>query len=323
KVDGAPSAALPLGDSDALKPGSPIIMVGNPFGLSSSVTWGVVGGRGRVVAGLSDSPDLIQVDAHLNPGDSGGPVIDPRGEAVGILAGCLGDARDDVAGGGGPHPQGIALAVPINAVKAVLPALREGRETERAWLGMGIQNLTPELRAEFGVPEGRGVLVARIVEGGPAAAAGLREGDVVLSCDGTAVNGPRDLVSFLAGRRPGETAAFSIVRDGKEQEAKVTLGTRAAPGGAPAAERAGLILGQTPRRVAERLGPGGPAGLFVEGIVPGSPAARAGLRRGDVILEVNRRGLAGIDEWDAAAGAAAGRCLVRTQRGFFVIRIDE
>jgi serine protease Do len=306
----------PLGDSDRLRPGSPVIVVGNPYGLSGSVALGVVGGRGRTVPEIAELAELVQLNASINPGDSGAPVVDARGEVVGILAASMGGMEEREN-----EPAGICFALPVNAVKPALPALEAGREIERGWLGVGIQELTPALQAEFKTADGRGVVVARVIEGSPAADAGVREGDVVRAVNGAAVSSPRELIARVAASPVGSKASISVMRGGAEMTLVARIGRRAAPRPAaaePPAGRLGLEVEE-----AGAVSPGGAeeGAVVVRGVRRGSPAARAGLRAGDTILEVNRKKIGGLSELEALVKETppGGKLLFRTPRGFFVV----
>jgi S1-C subfamily serine protease len=319
ELSGVRQAPLPLGDSDRLRPGSFVIVVGNPFGLSGSVAWGVVGGRGRTVPEIAELVDLVQVNANINPGDSGAPVIDARGEVAGILAASMGGMRE-----GDEAPQGICFAIPINEVNSALPGLKAGGEIEHGWLGVGVQELTPALQAEFNITDGQGVIVARVIEGGPAVRAGVREGDVVRALNGAPVRSPRELIARVAAAAVGSKATLAVMRNGKETTISVQIGRRSAlPAPAePGAVSGGLGIG------VEEAAPGGPgeggASITVRDVRPGSPSAKAGLKGGDGIYEVNRKKIGSLADWEALlSGRTAGqKLLIRTQRGFFIIRAD-
>jgi S1-C subfamily serine protease len=321
KVGGPKLTALTLGDSDGVRAGSPFIALGNPYGLPTSVTGGIVGGRGRSGLGVAEVEDLIQINADINPGDSGGPLLNMRGEVVGILAASMSrrgpaDERSDA--------QGIAFAIPINAVKEILPGLKGGGEVEHGWLGVAIQELTPPLQAEFGIRDGRGVVIAGVVESSPADRAGVKEGDVVRSFDNTPVRSPQELISLVSKKKIGEKASLSIMRDGREIAVEVAVEKKGEGAGrgvrSAAAEGLGLILEEVTPQIAARFDLSEGCGILVADVVPGSPAARAGLRRGDIIVEVNRKSVSHPGDWEAIPSGT--KVLVRTQRGFFVIRSE-
>ncbi len=313
-IEGARRNPPPLGDSDRLRPGSFVFAIGNPFGLAGSVIPGVVAERGRTVPEIAELAELLQVSASINPGDSGAPLVDAGGEVVGILAASMGGPGD-----AGDAPQGICFAVPLNAVKGALPALMAGEEIERGWLGVGVQELTPALQAEFGVLDGRGVMVARVIEGGPAAAAGVRSGDVVRAFDGAPVRSPRERIARVAAAPAGSDATLVLMRNGREETLSVRIGRRAVSF-APMAE------GETSRGLGLVVGEAEPgedgAAVEIREVRPGSPAARAGCGRA-TDPGGEQEAVSGPEEWEAAVGrSGVERILVRTQRGFFVIRGD-
>jgi len=329
KVAPPTPASIPLGDSNIVKPGSPVIAFGNAWGLPGSVTWGVVGGKGRAGLGTADIEDLIQLDANINPGDSGGPVVDMRGEVVGILVATMADVEGKRHAERKTFPQGVSFAIPIAMVKEIIPRLKSGEEIQHGWLGIGIQELTPALQAEFGVKDGRGVLVATIVESGPADRAGLRTGDVVRAFDGNPVASPREIIGRVAKKAVGEKASITILRGGEEKTVDVIverrggIPVRSAP--AASSRSLGLIVEEMIPALAERFNiPGEEGGLVVTAVAPGSPGERSGVRKGDCIYEVNRKRIMKLGEWESLiAGANSGdKFLLRTQRGFFVVKAE-
>ena len=315
RIEGVRRDPLPLGDSERVRPGSPVLVVGNPFGLAGSVAWGVVGGRGRTVPEIAELADLLQLSASINPGDSGAPVLNARGEVIAVLAASMGASGEE-----GDAPQGICFAVPIDAVKPALPSLKAGEEVERGWLGVGVQELTPALQAEFGVADGQGVMVARVIGESPAARAGVREGDVVRAFNGEPVRSPRELIARVAASRAGSVTTLVVMRNGKEATLSARIGRRSTPSAAPEkgepSDGLGLEVGEA------EAGEDG-AAVEVKGVRVGSPAAGAGLQPGDRVYDVNRKKISSPADWEAAvAGRNGERILVRTQRGFFVIRAE-
>jgi len=331
KADTTPPAVAKLGDSESLKPGSLAIAFGNPYGLSESVVWGVVAGRGRSGLGVREIENFIQLNASINPGDSGGPVLNAQGEVVGILTAAMGNLDEQHRAREGNSVHGIAFAIPINQVKELIPRLKAGGEIEHGWLGVGIQELTPALQAEFAISDGKGVLVATVVQSGPAQRAGVREGDVIRSFGGIPVKDPRELVDLVSKKAIGEKVALSVVRDGKERILEVEIGRPAARAGVPAEKEAesaadlGLSVQEVTPEIAAQLGIEGERyGIVVTDVLPGGPASRAGVRKGDLIYEMNRKRIGGLDDWSALISAvkAGQKFLVRTQRGFFVIKVE-
>src|SRR5437868_7183417 len=277
-----PFAVLPLGDSTSLEVGEWVVAIGNPFGLSRSVTTGIVSFKGRRDVNPSGRPgyyDFIQTDAAINPGNSGGPLLDARGAVIGINAAV------------NPSGQGIGFAIPINMLKEVLPQLEKGRVT-RSWMGITVQDqLGPDLAESFGVPNGKGVLVTDVVEGGPAERAGLRPGDVVVSFEGEPVTESYRLRWLAANAGPGRIARLGVWRGGHLREMRV--GLVAKPGDAPEPKIAAPLvrkdLGPFGFGV-EDLGPtagGERAGVRITAVDLRGDAYRVGLREGDMILEID------------------------------------
>jgi Do/DeqQ family serine protease len=273
KIDtGEKLPAAVLGDSDALQVGQWALAIGNPFGLGRTLTVGVVSATGRSDVGIEEYENFIQTDASINPGNSGGPLLNIFGEVIGINTAI-------VASG-----QGIGFAIPINLARSVAEQLIKTGKVTRGWLGVSIQALTPELAQSFGLETTAGALINQVIADSPAAKAGLRRGDILLSFNGKEVHGPRDLQVMVASTTPGTKADLEILRDGKREKISLTLGTRkpeeaeAAP--APSGQGQGLGLTVAPN-------PGG-QGVVVKAVDPDSGAADAGVQPGDVILSVNR-----------------------------------
>src|SRR5213080_700584 len=282
KVD-AP-ALLPVaehGDSDQLRVGQWAIAIGNPFGLDRTVTVGIVSATARNRVGVATYENFIQTDASINPGNSGGPLLNLDGKVIGINTAI-------VAAG-----QGIGFSIPINEAKAVMAQLIAKGRVVRGWLGVVIQDLTDELASSFGVREREGVLVADVMKGGPAETAGLRAGDVVVEVNGVRVREVPDLQRRVAGLAPGERVRIVVVRDGARQPATVTIGEMPSEEPTVRAQAGedgfGLHVEPLSPGIADRLNLAVSQGVFVVDVAAGGPAARGGLRRGDVILEVGRQ----------------------------------
>lgn len=205
-----PFPVLPLGHSDALKIGEWVMAIGSPFGLQSTVTVGIVSGKGRSL-GTGPFDDFIQIDAPINPGNSGGPLINTRGEVVGINTMIL------------AMGQGLGFSLPIDLVKTVLPQLRKKGEVERSWMGLVIQEITIDLKERLGLKAGQGAYVVQVVRGGPAAKSGLREGDVVIEFNGKPIRHSRELPLIAAHSPSGVPLPFKVIRDGKTVILEVTL----------------------------------------------------------------------------------------------------
>jgi serine protease Do len=283
----SPSGRLPqpasLGDSDAMRVGDGVMAVGNPFGLGHTVTVGIISAKGRVL-GAGPYDDFLQTDAAINPGNSGGPLFNMQGEVIGINTAI-------VAGG-----QGIGFAVPINLVKELLPQLKTGSVT-RGWMGVVIQDLTPELAESFGLEANKGALVADVVQGGPADQAGLTRGDVIQSVDGKPVETAHELSRLVATNKPQSKIALDILRDGQKETVKVRIGEMptqetAQLGGKDILPDQGWGMAVQPLTpdLAQHLGlDESESGAVVAGIKPDSPAGEADLRSGDIIKEIDRK----------------------------------
>ena len=285
KVDaesGVVFPTLPLGDSDELQVAEWVAAVGNPYGLAHSVTVGVVSYKGRTdvaPAGRDGYYDYIQTDASINPGNSGGPLLNVRGEVVGIA-----NAVNAVG-------QGIGFAVPINMAKQVLGALLEEGRVRRSWLGVTVEDLTPELARDLDLPPSlSGVVISEVAEGGPGAKAGLSSGDVITQFDGTRVDDAQKLRWLAATAGIGRAVTVAFQRGGKPQKAMATLALM--PESQPTANVAqpvalGLLVREVDVPTARSEGMALPLGALVREVKPGSPAQRAGVQEGDVILKIN------------------------------------
>ena len=274
-------AVAPLGDSDGIRVGDWLMAIGNPFGLDHTVTLGILSARGRNInAGPYD--DFLQTDASINPGNSGGPLIDMKGRVIGI------NTAINAAG------QGIGFAIPINMAKDLLPQLREVGVVTRGWLGVQIQRVNPALAKTFGLDEPRGALISMVFEDGPAAKAKIKRGDVILEFDGSEIVEFDDLPRIVANTQPETEVPVVVLRDGKRKKLRARLGKLEEDDiQLASAERSESAWGFDVERltsdVIEKLDLDEDiSGVLVSSVDPDSQAARAGLRRGDIILEVNR-----------------------------------
>jgi serine protease Do len=304
KVDaGAPLPALAWGDSDTLHVGDWVVAMGNPFGLGGTVTAGIVSARGRQI-GAGPYDDFIQTDAPINPGNSGGPLFNGNGEVVGINTAIYAPAGGNV---------GIGFAVPARLARHVIADLQRDGRVARGWLGITMQPIDAELASALLLPDARGVLVAGVEPGGPAATAGLRAGDVVTAIDGKPIAAPRDLALAVAEVVPRASTTLVLLREGRRLEQAVTVGLREAPQreaqATPGVPRPGALgLRLAPRKAAE-------GGVEVVGVEPGSIAATRGLQPGDVILRAGEREVRVPGDVTAAVAAArsAGRPAIALQ----------
>jgi serine protease Do len=301
---------VPLGDSDETRVGDWVIAVGSPFGLQATVTSGIISAKARQI-GAGPYDDFIQTDAAINPGNSGGPLVNMRGEVVGINTAI-------VRGG-----SGIGFAIPSNMAKRVASELRASGKVTRGWLGVNLQPLTSDLASSFGVRDTKGALVADVSADSPAARAGLESGDVILEFNGKKVEDPATLARAVGMAKPGETGRMTVWRDRQQTTVDVKLGdapaerTAAVRGG----ERGGAAgLGLTVRpvtpEVARELDLENPTGVVVTRVEPSGPAAEAGVQRGDVIVEIDRKQVKTVGDFEKATVPASGKpVLMRVQRG--------
>ena len=281
---GMPS--LPLGDSSQLEVGEWVVAIGNPFGLSHTLTAGVVSATGRTSLGINDYEDFIQTDAAINPGNSGGPLVNLNGEAVGMNTAIF-----SRSGG----YMGVGFAIPVNLAKAIANQLIEHGSVTRGYLGIVIQPLTPDLAESFGLKQSQGILVAQVSEDSPAARAGLRQGDVIAAYRGKAVRNVGDFRNRVALTPPGSRATLTVNRDGQSMDLNVTIGRltddkrAAAAVPAQSVEKLGLTVQTLTSSLAEAFELEAGAGVVVTGVQRGSVAELAGIDVGTVILKVNRK----------------------------------
>jgi serine protease Do len=303
-----------LGDSDTIEVGEWVLAIGNPFGLTQTVTAGIVSATGRVI-GSGPYDDFIQTDASINPGNSGGPLFDADGKVIGINTAI-------VAGG-----QGIGFAIPINMAKAVLPQLEASGKVTRGWLGVAIQAVTPELARSFGVEGENGALVAEVNKESPAEKAGLKSGDIILEYDGKPIHEMNVLPRLVAATPVGKKVALKILRNGKQEKVTVTIErlkeNAAESQVTPATDRLGMTIQELTPEIAARLGLQESKGVVVTGVTPGGAAEEAGIAGGDVIQEINGTRITSFDDYNKAVaaskkGAAVRLLLRRGDRSLFV-----
>ena len=290
-----------LADSDELQVGDWVVAIGNPFGLSHTVTAGIVSAKQRVI-GAGPYDELIQTDASINPGNSGGPLFDMRGAVVGMNTAIIRNAS------------GIGFAVPVNQLKEVVDQLAQSGHVTRGWLGVGIQALTPELARGMGISSDKGALVTQVFPSSPADKAGVKAGDVVVAFNGERVDDSMGLTKAVGRASPDSPAVLSVLRDGKKRDITVRLGTRneeqvSGLSGKPSgkaerpetSERLGLRVGPVPPQI--RGSDTGDRGVMVEAVSPHGSAARAGVQPGDVVLQVNRKDVTTPRDFEAAVKA--------------------
>ena len=290
KIDaGENLPAASIGDSDQIKVGDWVLAIGNPFGLGHTVTSGIVSAKGRVI-GAGPYDDFIQTDASINPGNSGGPLFNMKGEVIGINTAII------------PDGQGIGFAIPVNTAKPLIPQLEANGEVTRGYLGVNIQSITPDLSKALNLEKSKGALVAEVVPGGPADKAGIKAGDVIVSFDGKPVHDSHDLPAMVAATAIGREVPITLVRNGKEIKIAAVIaklesdGTRLAETKPPAQGKWGLQLQDLNPEIARQLGLKDEHGAVVVGVQPGSPAYRASIQPGDVIMEVNRQTVKSVSD---------------------------
>ncbi|MFQ5898693.1 MAG: trypsin-like peptidase domain-containing protein [Candidatus Methylomirabilia bacterium] len=286
---GGPYSAAVLGDSDAVSVGDWVLAIGSPFGLMQTVTAGIISAKGRII-GQGPFDDFLQTDAAINPGNSGGPLVDMKGHVIGINTAII-------AGG-----QGIGFAIPINMARKIYTDLLARGRVARGWLGVSVQPLTADLARSFGAEVDGGVLIADVVEDSPANKAGLQPGDIILEFDGTRLKGPAELQRVVGLTNPGKTVRAKIWRDRAERQVEITIAETPEEGRVlRSAVKSKNLLGVEARAItpqlARRLGLNSLEGVFVGRVEDGSPAAAAGIKRGDVIREINRQRIQALPDF--------------------------
>jgi serine protease Do len=307
-------AVARLGDSDKLEVGDWVLAIGNPFGLSETVTAGIVSAKARVI-GAGPYDDFIQTDASINPGNSGGPLLNTEGEVVGINSAILSRSGGNV---------GIGFAIPVNLARHIVDELREHGKVTRGWLGVSIQDMTPTLAKSFGLDRVRGALVADVEPGSPADKAAIQRGDVITDFNGTQIEESHQLPALIANAPIGSRAEVTVLREGSERTRTVTIAQqpaeRAARTGQPRTVRAwGLQLAELTPDLAQRFDvPPGIRGVIIRAVEPGSPADDAELQPGDIIRQVNRQTVTSVHACQQALDRAGNKVRLLVQRGLEV-----
>jgi serine protease Do len=289
KIDAEkPLPSATLGDSDKLKVGEWVVAIGNPFGLSHTVTSGIVSAKERVI-GAGPYDDFIQTDASINPGNSGGPLFNMTGEVVGINTAII------------PQGQGIGFAIPVNTAKPLIPQLVSKGKVTRGYLGVNIQSITPELAKGLNLAETKGALVGDVVSGTPAEKAGIKRGDVIVEFNGKSIEDSHDLPAMVAVTPVGKKVPMTVVRDGKKRELEVKVGELESTeaeneSGEPAQGKWGLTLENVTPGIAQHFHLKTLQGVVVSDVEPGGPANEAGIHQGDLILEINRKPVKTVEE---------------------------
>jgi serine protease Do len=313
-----PAAAL--GDSELLKVGDWVVAIGNPFGLNHTVTSGIVSAKGRVI-GAGPYDDFIQTDASINPGNSGGPLFNMKGEVIGINTAII------------PQGQGIGFAIPIATAKPLIPQLVNYGVITRGYLGVNIQTITPDLAEALNMGESKGALITDVVDDSPAEKSGLKRGDIIVDFDGQSIEDSHDLPVKVAATPVDEEVQVTVLRDGKEKQLLVIVGKLSsdenllASSSEPTKGKWGMQLHELSQQMEERYGISADQGVAVVGVDPESAAGEAGIRQGDVIVEVNRNAVKSVDDVKKSISQAKDKnrllLLVQRQNGKFYIPLEQ
>jgi serine protease Do len=316
KLEGSNFPAITLGDSTKVQVGDYALAIGDPFGVGQTVTMGIVSAKGRGNLGIEDYEDFIQTDAPINPGNSGGALVNDRGELVGINTAILSH------GSGGN--EGIGFAIPVNLARNVMGQILDHGKVTRGYLGVVIQPITPAMAKQLGLSKLQGALVGDVSAKGPAQAAGVERGDVILSINGNAVSDSNELRNTVSMMQPGETVKLEVSRNGGTKDISVRLGelplskkdAENKPEGASNDALEGVSVENLDAETAAQLQlPDSTKGVVVTGIDPASPKADSGLQKGDVIQEVNHQPVRNVAEFEQAMRKAGGSALLLVNRG--------
>ncbi|MDH5641572.1 MAG: Do family serine endopeptidase, partial [Nitrospira sp.] len=299
KIEAANLPVLPWGDASQLQVGEMVLAVGNPFGLSQTVTMGIISAVGRANMGIVDYEDFIQTDAAINPGNSGGALVNLKGELIGINSAIF------TQSGG---YMGIGFAIPSNMANSVMQSLLKHGKVVRGWIGVSIQEITPDLAKEFGTTGTTGALVTDVMDDSPASKAKLERGDIITAYNNTAIRDPGHFRSLVAETAPGATVTISIFREKTTQDIKVTIGelpkelTKTSSRNAESGKGEHALAGVTVENLTNQTGKFGRSkvrgGVVVSDIASESLAEQAGLRIGDIIHEINRKPVKDIREFE-------------------------
>jgi serine protease Do len=288
--------SVTFGDSDALRVGEWVLAIGNPFGLQQTVTAGIISAKGRSINNESYG-NFIQTDASINPGNSGGSLFNLKGQMVGVNTAIFSRTGGNI---------GIGFAIPVNMAKNVFAQLKENGKVTRGWLGVMIQQVTPDLAENFGLDRPIGALVGQVVLESPADQAGLKAGDVIIEYNGREVSQMSMLPAMVAGTKVGEKASLVFIRDGKKQNITVEIGRLdddtaiMADTETGTSKKLGLTVQELTPKLAESLGIDETQGVIVTDIQSGSAAAEAGIERGDILLEINRKKIESLADYKQA-----------------------
>lgn len=313
---------IELGDSDSLQIGEWVVAIGNPFGLGHTVTAGIISAKGRVI-GSGPYDDFLQTDASINPGNSGGPLIDMNGKVVGINTAI-------VAGG-----QGIGFAIPVNMARGIIEQLKTTGEVRRGWLGVGIQDLSQDLKEYYGVKEEGGVLVTQVFAGDPADKAGIQVKDVILEVNGQKVANARELTRLIAEAGVGKEVEIVALRKGKKKTFSIALGKRddtriaSAPSARDEQQDAfGISVAELTPEMAQEFNLKDVEGVVVTDVAADSKGEKAGVQIGDLIREVNHETIGSVEDYlkeikKVKEGDSISLIILRANTGYLLIRLTK
>lgn len=313
---------LKLGDSDELKIGQWVVAIGSPFGLERTVTAGIVSAKGRVI-GSGPYDNFIQTDASINPGNSGGPLINMKGEVVGINTAII------AAGAG------IGFAIPVNLAEKIITQLKSEGEVTRGWLGVAIQDLTGEMAEYYGLKDRKGVLVADVFEGDPAAEAGIQAKDIILTVNDNKIETSRQLTAMIADLKVGEEAKVEVFRNGKIKTFQIKLAKRddrrlssRSTVKERKEEKFGIQVAELTPEITQRFGFDDTSGVIVINVESDGRGAEAGVQMGDIIKEINHRIIESVNDYAEAMDKikddeAVNLFVWRKNAGFMVIKLNK
>ncbi len=304
KIEAAGLPTISFADSDQLEVGEFVLAVGSPFGLTQSVTMGIVSAVGRASMGIAEYEDFIQTDAAINPGNSGGALVNVRGELVGINTAIFSQSGGNM---------GIGFAVPSNLARSIMDQLVKTGKVVRGWLGVAIQELTPELASQFGIADTKGVLVSDVMDESPAKKAGIERADVIVEYDGKPMDSPTHLRNAVAQTPIGRKVTIKLIRDKKPKNIELaiveqpkTMAQSNQEEGGDSASPTGMLSDLDVRELNEELAgryglKSSDRGVIITRVKPGSPAEESGVREGDVVLEINRKSVSSLKSYERAA----------------------
>jgi Do/DeqQ family serine protease len=335
KVEASGLTFMTPGDSDKVRVGDVALAIGNPLGIGQTVTLGIISAKGRSTGGTGSGnfEDFLQTDAPINRGNSGGALINTIGELIGI--------NSQIVPGAGGGNIGIGFAIPSNMARTVMDQLVKNGKVRRGQLGIVVSRVTTDVAASLGMPEAKGVIVNSVRAGTAAEKAGIRRGDIITAINDAAVNDTNAFRNRVASNAPGSEVTLTVLRDGKEQKIRATLGefnpetaqsenqNEGAPNSKGGAGKLGISVEPLTPEVAQELGlPSGTQGVVVDSADPTGPAGAAGVRRGDVIQEVNRQPVRSADELRAAIDKSGDKPVLllinrRGETAFLAVRPNQ